>query len=282
MRQSHVILTSFVTLVSLAACGADRMTGVPSFDGACQPGALAIGQTTKGTLSSTDCSAQLDRDFSWFYDPFRVQLDSAQSYVFYLRGDGLAPTGITMSDAALSLDLLTGNTAAESDDDGGDRNSQLAFVAPAGGTFALHVHSYAVSDSGNYVLVARSCGRAPTLADTLIKGSLSTSNCVLQNFNSGADSSLVNFYQLRMRAGESVVIRAISSAFRPHVYIGGPGFDAQCKFANCSAVDRTATGDTLRVGFTAFADGQYTVIVGTNATVNPFPTVGAYSIDIDR
>lgn len=281
MRQSHVVLTSFVTLVSLAACGADRMTGVPNFDGPCRPAALAIGQTAKGTLSSTACSAQLDRDFSWFYDPFRVQLDSAQSYVFYLRGDTL-PTGINMDDPALSLDLLTGNTAAESDDDGGNRNSQLAFVAPAGGTFALHVHSYAVSDSGSYVLVPRSCGRAPTLADTLIRGTLTTANCVLHGFNSITDSSLVSFYQLRMRAGQSVVVRAISSAFHPHVYIGGPDFDAQCHFNDCSSTNRTATGDTLRLAFTAFTSGQYTVILGTNAAVNPYPAAGSYSIDIDR
>lgn len=187
-----------------------------------------------------------------------------------------------MDDPALSLDLASGNTAAESDDDGGNRTSQLAFVAPMSGSFALHVHSYAVSDSGSYALVARSCGRAPTLADTLIKGSLSTSNCVLHGFNSSSDSSLVNFYQLQMRAGESVVVRAISSAFRAHVYIGGPGLDAQCRFSNCSSTNRTATGDTLRVGFTASQTGHYTVIIGTNSAVNPYPAAGAYSIDIDR
>jgi hypothetical protein len=92
----------------------------------------------------------------------------------------------------------------------------------------------------------------------------------------------VDFYRLRMTAGESLTIRAVSSAFRARVYIGGAGFDAQCRFNDCSYNYGAATGDTVRVPFTAYTSGQYTVMVGPDASRAPFGTTGGYSIDIQR
>lgn len=280
MRKPLVVLSSLL-LLAAAGCSSDNSVAGP--DGRCPRASVSAGQTVTGVLTADACTFNPDPDFSPFFDPFAFRIDSAQSYVVTLRGDVDAGAGVF--NTALTLVAPSGTIAAEDFGtfEGLAENSQLAFVAPRSGSYSLRVHGYDASNFGPYALTVQACGAAPSVTTTAATGALAASDCVVHNYAAvtNNDSSLVDFYQLRLEYGQSVTVEAVSTAFKPLLQVGGPDFDAACQFDNCARKETTATTtDTARVTITAANPGVYTVTVGTDPRVNKFGTTGAYSVRI--
>lgn len=283
MKRSLLLFGTIASLAGVAACGSDSKN-VTGPDAACAQTLLGVNGSITGTLEPTDCASNPDPSFVPFYDPYRVELSAGRGYVFQLLGD---LDDARSFDPVLAMVRSTGNLTAYSDDQGGGtngRNSLLAFVAPTSGVFSLHVHGYSPSDTGSYVIKAQACGPSPVLSTSVQQGAIAASDCTVRNFafTDETDSSLVDFYQLNLAAGQRATVRAVTTAFRPTLYIGGPGFGAQCALGPCDYNYGTAAAlaASVDVSFTAPTEGVYTVMVGTDPRYNGYGTVGNYEIVI--
>jgi hypothetical protein len=104
-------------------------------------GQIAVNASISGSLESAG-----DRDW------FRIQLSAGATYAINLQGQHAG--GGTLEDPFLRLHDATGLLVAQNDDivDGINRDSQLSFTAPAGGTYYLEAGAFDDSYTGSYRL----------------------------------------------------------------------------------------------------------------------------------
>lgn len=279
MRQPLFLLASIASLAGLVACG-DDSNPITGPDGTCSQVALATGQTVTGTLSAAACTYNPDASYSTFFDPYRLQLEAGQSYVFDVHGNADPTVAFA---PALTLLQSTGNVVSQHDLGGSVAYpfAQMAFVASEGGAYSLRVHGYSSAQTGKYAVTASACGAAPIITDAIQNGAIAASDCKVHGFAGSTfrDSSLVDFYQVELADDEGITVRATSTSFQPAVYIAGPGFDTNCWYIGCNDNYRTATTGTASVSLSPSIGGVYTIMVGTDPRVNVFGTTGAYTID---
>lgn len=270
----------------LAACGNTPLA--PAFGSGCLKGPLQAGDTLTGAFTSTSCV--LDQDF-WSgntvpYETYDIQLTRGKAYHLYLQAiPDTANQGTDNVDARLTLwgRSPTGEPIplASSDDEADGTNSELWFVAPAGGTFTVVASSYDFGEFGGYRLMMNEC---PVLGALDTAGTyqfaLPPSPCWRHGAgNRSADTSAFAFVTLNAVPGELFKTSVTTGAFPPTWEEFGPGFDTYANLYNDSR-NASARGSGSTASMTMGAvGGQVTIGVGAT-TVDS--AGGAFTLTLTR
>lgn len=267
MRRSALLL-SFA--VFAAACSGDKAVTGPD-DPSCVKAQITPGGTKTGRLGATSCTFtdSIWLDDSSHYDSYTFQAAAGRAYLLTAR----APDAYT--DYVLEL-MGSGATAGQetllsvADDEGGNYDPQMLFVAPQSGVYSLRVLGYSYSDTNTYTLTARECPVRATITTSFSDAGqqLQGTDCVwgYTAFSSG-DSSHVAVYSVHFDAGTSRQITVVSTGFTPGFFIGGPGFDSYCHLGACrsGALGWGSSADSLSGTFAANNSGDYTLVVGASS-----------------
>ena len=269
-------------LVFVISCGEDTVTD-PVFGAGCTKGTLASGDTVLGQLTPSSCQMEMDW-WSWEAAPYAAyDVKVTEGHAYMVRLDSLPDPDYANFDATLSLytQNADGSTIplAFSDDEAGNHNSVLWFVAPVSGTFKLRAASYWYGGMGKYRLIMHEC---PVLATLDTAGTynltLATSPCVVPHAGgSTADTSRYSFVKFAVGALDSVSATITTATFPPVWEMFGPGFDNYENIYNESRHD-AAKGSGSALGFTmGEVGGQISMAIG-GTTVDS--TTGAFSIQL--
>ncbi|MEA3016098.1 MAG: hypothetical protein QOI38_820 [Sphingomonadales bacterium] len=251
--------------ILLAATAA--LAGAASAASAQGPIWIVDGRATEGELTASDPRPS---DEESRYDDYRVQLRGGQRVRISLDSEAFDPIVRIYRDGALDEAL------AENDDSGESLNSRLAFSPPADGTYVVRVLSFDPDGAGRYSLRGEELAPLPapitahnSTASTrwrVFEGELTTAD---------ADNDGHHFddYQVSLRAGEQILVRADSTALDPMVQIlpaadrGGSGIEGD---------DDTGPGTNALLGFEAEEAGDYIVRVSSFGSGE----TGAYTLRI--
>jgi hypothetical protein len=282
-------------------CSSDSNNLTGPDPAACVKGSISSGGSKSGELTTASC---LRWDFavntdSVYYDSYALDVASGRGYLITVEPQ----QGDAGFDNTLEVVAINATTGAEqvlgaSDDEGGDYNGQLRFIAPASARLAVRVSGYSRSDIGKYVLTVKSCDSPlPKITGALgpTTQTLSASDCVLRSPYASSDSTPVKLYQIHFDAQQERVITVTSTDFSPIAELWGPGFDGLCYLEGCGGEQASTTNGTLTIDYTAYADynggwlesmpGDYTLAVGASqhdAAGNFTISVGAPTLNTRR
>jgi hypothetical protein len=267
------------------SCGEDTVVD-PLFGDGCTKGSISPGDTILGQLTPSSCFMEFD--FYSFehapYEAFDVKLTAGHAYMFRL--DSLPDT--TYADFDARLTLWTKNEdgssipLAAADDEAGNRNSVMWFVAPVSGSFKLVASSYWYGGLGNYRLIMHECPVIATL-DTAGTYTLEAglSYCTVPRAGgSTADTSRYSFVRLSAAAGDSISATISTAAFPLVWEMFGTGFDYAANIYDDSRSDG-AKGTGTSDGFTlGEVGGQITIALG--ATTADSADGGVFTLQLGR
>jgi hypothetical protein len=222
----------------------------------CPATPIAPNENRSGTLGDASCRAGERR-----YADYAVQLTGGTSYLIVAgeRPDtAAAHPRPHRFDAALrspapALDLLLDGTTYEVGRP--PRTiSQLLFIAPSSGRYAVRVSGHEASDRGAYTVAVRQCGGGTLPLQVTRRGALTSASC-LEQVSFRGDSGYADLWSMHLGARQSVVIRATASSGSPlYLRVVGPGL-----------ATREGDSDIGRLRFTARDGGTYTVVVAARS-----------------
>lgn len=283
LRTGRLTLAA-IGLTLLAACGTATE---PVFGAGCQQGTLQPGDTVIGAFTPASCQMGFNL---WSYTPtpyvaYAVRLTRGHAYM--LRLDSIPDPADPASHAVDALLSLWGKNAegtsiplAMSDDEAGDHNSVLWFVAPATGTYEVVASSYWHTDLGGYRLTLQECPVLGVLDTAGTYGfTLGPSPCIRPKAFGPADTAAYSFVSFVAAPDEAVGTSVIAAEFPPAWELFGPGFDTYGNVYQDSRYSRTkGLGNTA--GFTfGPVGGLVTLAIGAT-TVDS--TGGAFFITLTR
>lgn len=241
MRWLAVPSAAALLALGLAACGDDTVV-TPVFGERCSAGELRIGTAATGALAE-DSPCVEERHF-WTsyrsaYDAYAVRLEAGKAYIFRLeKRPDARREGRDNLDALLTVfgrdEAGVVRPLALSDDEGGDRDSELLFVAPRSGTFQVVAGMYGsiddVDDLGGYLLTSAEC---PVLGRITGSGSrtftLAPSACVRTDAGEGGAPAAYRFVTIDAEPDQRITVAVEADGFQPAWELYGPAQDA---FAN--------------------------------------------------
>ncbi len=228
---------------------------------------LAIGQTHRGTLSTTDARAADDSH----YDLYTFTATAGQQVVITLASedfDTYLSVGTMSDDAFVSID---------SNDDGPDMgtDSQITFTAPRSGTFVVRANSLSGGETGRYTL---SLGGAQTRPATVtpVRVGATTSGRLSSDDAALADGSHYDVYSFLATAGQRYVVTLASEDFDTYLAVGT--LDGEEFVSIDSNDDGPDMGTNSQVTFTAPRSG--TLVVRANSLSGG--RTGRYTLRIER
>ncbi|HEU4569910.1 MAG TPA: hypothetical protein VFS07_05005 [Gemmatimonadales bacterium] len=284
MRRSRYLAGAALALALASAC--DTVTE-PVFGAGCQQGTLHPGDTVIAAFTTASCQMELN---IWSYSRtpyagYAVHLTRGHAYMFRLDPipDPADPSSRWV-DALLALwgKNAEGNSVplAMSDDDAGDRNSVLWFVAPVSGTFELVASSCWYDELGGYRLTMHEC---PVLGALDTAGTytftLAASPCIRPKAYTTQDTAAYSFLTFPAAPGEAVNVSVDAAAFPPVWELSAPGFDTYAYVYDASRYSKTkGIGNTA--GFTMGAVGGLVTLAVGATTVDS--TSGTFSLTLTR
>ncbi|HEX8655509.1 MAG TPA: PPC domain-containing protein [Allosphingosinicella sp.] len=243
------------------------LAGAASTASAQGPIWIVDGRATEGELTASDPRPS---DEESRYDDYRVQLRGGQRVRISLDSEAFDPIVRVYREGAMD------EAVAENDDSGDSLNSRLTFLPPADGTYVVRVLSFDPAGAGRYSLRGEALPPLPAPV-TAHDGTDSTRWRVFEGelTTGDADNDGHHFddYQVTLRAGEQILVRADSATLDPMVQIlpaadrGGTGIEMD---------DDTGPGTNALLGFEAEAGGDYIVRVSSYASGQ----TGAYTLRI--
>jgi hypothetical protein len=241
IRRLALSTAAVLVLLGIAACGDDTVV-TPVFGEGCSAGDLRIG-TAKGGALSEESPCVEERHF-WTsyrsaYDAYSVRLEAGKAYVFRLeRRPDARREGRDNLDALLSIfgrdEAGVVRPFALSDDEGGDRDSELLFVAPRTGTFQVVAGMYGsvddVDDLGGYLLTSAECPVLDRITGIGTRAfELAPSACIRTRAGTGDVPATYRFVTIDAEPNQRITVAVDADEFQPAWELYGPAQDA---FAN--------------------------------------------------
>lgn len=220
---------------------------------------IAVGQTTSGTLATTDCTLS-DGSFA---DVYRVTIASGQTLQMDMAS--------TAFDAYLILYDASGNAITSNDDGAGGTNARITRALTAG-TYYLAANSLYYGRTGAYTVSVSLLTSSPCAITTAttniaiggtVSGALATTDCTL------GDGSYADIYRLTVATGQTLRVDLSSAAFDTYLI----AYDAS---GNVLASDDDGSGGTNSRLTREFSAGTY--YLAANSYL-PGRT-GAYSLSV--
>lgn len=201
VRMPAVLLTLLLAAFTAEPAAAQSST----------PMALPMGQSVRGTLSSSD----LRLDDASYYDLYLVNTSAGERVRVTLESNDF--------DAYLSLGQGTSandfSFVSANDDGASGTDSRIDFVSE-GGAYLIRANSLSSGSTGAYTLTvsSRGGGAAPSVqtigGGQTVRGSLSGSDAVL------SDGSYYDTYRFRGTAGDRVRVTMRSGDFDTYLAVG--------------------------------------------------------------
>lgn len=248
----------------LLAATAALAAGAASAQG---PNWTVDGRAAEGELGATDPRTSEEESR---HDDYRVELRGGERVRISLDSEAFDPIVRVYRDGAMD------EAIAENDDSGESLNSRLTFSPPADGTYVVRVLSFDPAGAGRYTLRGERLAPLPAPV-TAHSGTGTTRWRVFEGELSAGDPDndghRFDDYQLTLRAGEQILVRADSPSLDTMVQIlpaadrGGSGIEAD---------DDTGPGTNALLGFEAEQAGDYIVRVTSFAPEQ----AGAYTLRI--
>lgn len=249
------VVCAVSAIVLLAACGGDSKNATGP-DSQCTRGALTLGTVRTGAVTSGDCGFPAASEALGKYDSYSVTLTAGQVYQVLHQA-----TVAFDWDPYLEVLEPGGNVIAFSDDDFSTYNSELFFVAPTTGTYAIRAGGLDVTELGDYRLTVRACPATQITSTAAISGALTSGDC-RTTFAPAADSSLADVF-LFTSTGTSRDLTVTTSTFTPAFIVSGPRFAFESDLFLLSTLGSPATATVSG----PLTPGTYFVIVSAEGAI---------------
>ncbi|HET6231144.1 MAG TPA: hypothetical protein VFE05_13805 [Longimicrobiaceae bacterium] len=248
------------TLSAAAAAGLLAFA-VPA--GAQQP--IRLGQTVTSSLEASD--------------PRVSAADSSHYKLYVYHGNAGEAIRVTMKsgafDSYLSLGQVTGGSfrGMRSNDDGaGGTDSQLDFVLPTTGDYAIRANSVSAATGPFTLMVERGVAPGPVVNHAISMGQ-TVSGTLAEGGPQEQDGTFYDQYVVRGRAGQTVQVTMRSGAVDSYLNIGTLSGG---QFTSAKTDDDGAGNNDARIVYTFPSDGDYAIHANTLSRAT-----GAYTLTVE-
>lgn len=252
--------------LTIRASGLQAAATAEAFDPCQQGTAYSIGTSVSGELSTSDCTLQFNSK-ALFIDLWDFTL-SSQTAV------RLEETASDAFDPLLFLTAQTGIVALN-DDSGGDRNSRIRAILPAG-SYRILTTSAEQGTVGSYTLGSETISEAMENCALwwAVPGITSSQNLASGDCTMATSDGSSFWYEdplfFYVAGGQTITVTMRSSRFDAWI-------DVRDANGNIVAQDNdSADGTNATVTFTPSAAGIFVVVATSNTT----RSVGAYTIEV--